>query len=100
MFGALVDTVPQMAGDSNYIGGHDSFVFSLRPQMKGFVSTAENDFIMLCAREYLNIGAQGDGPALHLDDTFKNCSTYKSKTFNNELLHGKTEGRLINDFEV
>ena len=62
--------------------------------------TGENDYFMLCQPDYLNIGAQGDGPALHLDSTFKHCSTYKSLTFNNPILTGRTEGPHLNDFEI
>ena len=100
MFGALLDTCPQPTGNANYIGGPDSFVFTLKPQMQGFIQTGQNDYVMLCAREYLNIGAQNEGPAIHLDNTFKNCSTYQSATFNNQLLTGRTEGRFLNDFQA
>ena len=48
----------------------------------------------------MSIGAQGDGPAIQLDERFKDCASYKSLTFNNEILTGRTEGRFINDFEV
>jgi len=68
--------------------------------MEGFLSTGENDYIMLCAHNYLNIGAQSDGPSLHLDEAFKFCSTHHSLTFANHLLNGKTEGRFQNKFEV
>ena len=55
---------------------------------------------MLCMPESLSIGAQGEGPAIQIDETFKFCNTYKSATFNNELLTGRTEGRFLNRFEV
>jgi len=48
--------------------------------------------MMLCAKNYLNIGALGDGPAIHLDEAFKFCSTNHSLTFANHPLHGKLEG--------
>ena len=62
--------------------------------------TGDNDYFMLCQPDYLNIGAQGDGPALHIDSTFKDCATYKSLTFDNEILTGRTEGRFLNSFEI
>ena len=59
--------MPKESSAAQYIGGHDSFVFTMKPDMQGFLSTANNDYIMLCQPDYLNIGAQGDGPALHID---------------------------------
>lgn len=93
MFGALLDTVPQEQGET-FMGGHDSFVFSLVPEMQAFLSTRENDYIMLCANTYLNIGAQGKGPAIHLDQTFKGCSTNESLTFKNKMLHNRSAGEI------
>ena len=68
--------------------------------MQGYLSTGENDYVMLCQPDYFNIGAQGDGPAIHLDKTFKSCSTYKSLTFKNDIITGRKDGRFINDFEI
>ena len=68
--------------------------------MQGYITTGKNDYHMLCQPDYLNIGAQGDGPALNLDDTLKNCYSYKSLTFNNEILTGRTTGRYVNKFQI
>lgn len=57
VFGALLDTCPTDTGKRGYIGGYDSFVFTLKPEMNGYFYTGENDYVMLCEREYLNIGA-------------------------------------------
>ena len=35
----------------------------------------------------MTIGAQGDGPALYFDHTFKHCTTNRSLTFSNEPLN-------------
>ena len=48
IFGALLDTVPAAMYQSEYIGGHDSFVFTLKPNLEGYFSTAQNDYFMLC----------------------------------------------------
>ena len=61
------------------------------------MSTGSNEYIMLCSNNYMNIGAQGKGPAIHLDATFKNCSTNESKTFYNKMLNGRQAGALIVD---
>ena len=45
---------------------------------------------MLCERTKLSIGFENEGPALHLDEKFERCSTYRSLTFENELLHGRS----------
>ena len=47
VFGALLDTMPQESSANEYIGGHDSFLFTIKPEMQGYLSTAENDYIML-----------------------------------------------------
>ena len=49
--------MPKECSAAQYIGGHDSFVFTMKPDMQGFLSTASNDYIMLCQPDYLNIGA-------------------------------------------
>ena len=89
-----------MLGASEFLGGFDSFVFKIKPKMQGYLATGDNDYFMLCQPGMLNIGSQGEGPALQLDETFKTCYTYKSATFKNELLTGRTEGRFLNRFEV
>ena len=96
----MVDTVPFSLNFGDYIGSYDSFVFSLKPEMKGYPAEIGSDYIMLCQPDYLNIGAQGEGPAINLDATFTRCNSHKSKTFNNEILTGRSKGRFVNRFEV
>lgn len=100
IFGAWIDTIPLYKARAEFIGGHDSFVFTMKPQLAAFRSTCENDFIMLCQPDYMNIGAQDEGPAIHLDEQFSHCTTQRSKTFANPLLHGKTSGSALNNFGI
>ena len=53
----MVDTVPFSLYYGEHIGGCDSFVFSLKPEMKGYPAEPANEYVMLCQPEYLNIGA-------------------------------------------
>ena len=68
--------------------------------MQSFLSTTQNDMILLCMPDYMNIGAQGEGPSLNLTNTLKDCYSYKSKTFANQILTGRTEGRFLNKWQV
>ena len=42
----------------------------------------------------MTVGAQGDGPSIRIDETLKHGKSYKSKTFNNEVLTYKPEGEF------
>jgi len=69
--------------------------------MQGFVQSGKNDYVMICERDRLDIGFENEGPAIHLDGNLQRCGTYRSLTFENELLHGrKGDSALINDFTV
>ena len=101
VFGALLDTCPQPSGFAEFTGGTESFVFTLKPEMKGFVTTGKNDYIMLAERTRLDIGFEKDGPAIHLDEGFQRCSTYSSLTFENDMLHGRpNDSATAPDFTV
>ena len=55
---------------------------------------------MLADFDYLAIGMEEEGPALRLDDKLKNGKSYRSLTYENDLLTCKIEGFKRNEFEV
>ena len=99
VFGVFLDMMP-FPNSQQFQGGHDSFVFTVRPNLEAFYSTQKNDFILMAALDYMAVGAGGKGPALRIDDLLKDGNTYVSDTFENKLLHGRTEGKFLNDFKV
>jgi len=89
IMGCLIDDMPVPTSKNVFQGGSDAFVFSLAPTIKQFRYTAENDFQMLADLNYLAIGMGGDGPALRVDMELKTGRSYRSLTYDNDVLTGK-----------
>ena len=48
----------------------------------------------------MTVGANGEGPALRLDDKLQTGRSYHSETFDNDLLTQETEGAFKDTFTV
>mmetsp|Transcript_44325 Transcript_44325/g.60123 ORF Transcript_44325/g.60123 Transcript_44325/m.60123 type:complete len:80 (+) Transcript_44325:1376-1615(+) len=66
-FGCFLDTVPIRAGNQ-FLGSTETMVFTIEPETKPYYFTEKNMRFMLCDVEYLTVGANGEGPAIRLDE--------------------------------
>mmetsp|Transcript_17981 Transcript_17981/g.12914 ORF Transcript_17981/g.12914 Transcript_17981/m.12914 type:complete len:120 (-) Transcript_17981:128-487(-) len=67
IFGCFMDTVPIMAGNK-FIGGTETFVFSVQPRAEAYYFTEANMRFALCDLKYMTVGANGEGPAIRIDE--------------------------------
>lgn len=101
ILGCLIDEVPEPTSKSVFQGSLDSFVFCLYPDVKHFKFTGANEMQMLADINYLAIGMGGEGPALRLDEKLQYGKSYRSLTYENEILTCKAEDDFKkNEFEV
>ena len=75
IFGVFLDVMPQPYSVQHQ-GGHETFVFGLKPDLCHYPSAQANEFFLLAATDYLSVGAGGKGPALRFDDKLKDGSTF------------------------
>ena len=101
IFGAYLDVIPAPV-ENKFVGSADSFVFTLSPQLNKFSAADNVQIHKVCLFEpnYFCVGFDGDGPAIRVDDQFKQGRSYKSATFNNEPLTQSTEIGKCNDFQI
>ena len=91
IFGVYLDEVPTINAHK-YQGSPETFLFTLEPKVEQYPALGTNDFYYLCASKYLTIGANGDGPAIRLDELLKKGRSYSCETFDNPSFSGRTEG--------
>eukprot|EP00351_Strombidinopsis_sp_SopsisLIS2011_P004402 CAMPEP_0116870406 /NCGR_PEP_ID=MMETSP0463-20121206/291_1 /TAXON_ID=181622 /ORGANISM="Strombidinopsis sp, Strain SopsisLIS2011" /LENGTH=56 /DNA_ID=CAMNT_0004506865 /DNA_START=1069 /DNA_END=1239 /DNA_ORIENTATION=- len=56
-----------MAGNK-FIGGTETFVFSVQPRAEAYYFTEANMRFALCDLKYMTVGANGEGPAIRIDE--------------------------------
>ena len=80
-------------------GSIDSFVFCFEPVVRCFHYTGKNNYQLLCKFDYLTVGMLNEGPAIRLDEKLKFGKTYRSETYDNDVLTYKDD-YLRNEFEI
>ena len=102
VFGFFIDEVFGNAKD--YIGSSESFIFTVRPELKVFNDAGVNSRYLLGDDKYFSIGGEGDGPALWVNETLDRGQTNACATFGNPMLtfgeKGKDETYEIHHIEV
>lgn len=53
----------------------------------------------MCRFDYLTVGMEGEGPAIRLDELLKFGKTYRSETYDNDVLTYR-DGYLRYEFEI
>ena len=92
-FGAFVDGILQLYGSAiGSIGSDESFVFQLDPTNKKYAATKEDHVHLVCDRSSLSIGSGNGGPAIYLTDSLLYGYSYRSETYDNEVLCRHKDG--------
>jgi len=58
----------------------------VRPELRIYYDKGNNGRYLLCELEYLQIGGEGDGPALWLHESLTRGQTNRCHTYENEVL--------------
>ncbi len=89
IFGAFLDVAVLLKKDVyQYSGSDQCFVFELAPEKMKYHSMKGNRDHLLCDKDYLSIGAGGDGAAIYLGNDLHRGFTYKCASYNNRPLNG------------
>jgi hypothetical protein len=85
VFGAYVDDVfrKYLKG---YLGSNETFVFTLKPEIHIWHDAEVNQRYLLGEQTYFQIGGEGDGPAIWVNETLDRGQTNHCATFNNDML--------------
>ncbi|TNV70582.1 hypothetical protein FGO68_gene8104 [Halteria grandinella] len=85
IFGAFIDDVIRLH-IRGYLGSQDCFVFTVQPNVRVFYETGQNMRYLLGEMTYFQIGGEGDGPAIWVNERLERGHSNKSATFGNEIL--------------
>lgn len=95
----MIDAIPVSTSKNVFQGMVNCMVFCLHPKVRCYGYTGENEFQMLADLDYLAIGMGGEGPAIRIDEKLQYGKSYRSETYNNNVLTCK-KGAMGHDFEV
>mmetsp|Transcript_18413 Transcript_18413/g.17534 ORF Transcript_18413/g.17534 Transcript_18413/m.17534 type:complete len:100 (+) Transcript_18413:1296-1595(+) len=76
----------QRTPKNQYVGSAESYVFILKPTLKVYGDKGINYRYLLGEFKYFQIGGEGDGPAIYVDETLDKGQTNACPTFGNPLL--------------
>lgn len=101
IFGAYIDMMPE-ANDGKFVGSGDSFVFTLAPKLNKYNAKdiPGKMRIALFDQKYFLLGFDGKGPAIRVDDVFKQGRSYQSATFENDPLTCSSDAGTMNDYTI
>ena len=85
-----------------YLGGEDSFVYTLAPKRELYKSACINTYYLCCDYSHFSFGGGGDGEAIRISDNFAVGASYVSETFANKPLTDERKDHQFKcaEFEV
>ena len=93
-FGAFVAEQWRDEGRYGYFGNGETFLYKMQPAFARYGWTRANSHFVLTSAECIAFGG-GGGFALYLDSSLEYGSSAHSPTFNNEVLAGSANFKVI-----